>query len=459
MANGGGGAPDLQAAGVTGPESEPQSILRALSMGQAPNALAPQAMPAMGASPQQGPMNTWANTLAGFGAGFQNKENPVIAQQMQQQDVDRRSQMAMFSVRQSLEASRQKKEELTLNLAKSFIDTDEPGARLAGWTIKADIAKRYGFNLPPEVLQSLAAGGLTKEQMSTGAFMFLGGGTDEDILRGAKLQPRDLPFVKALAQSPVGQKQLLGYTPEEMQMKKNESAGRLLHYRLEQLRADLAERKETRQEAEGTARLAGAEVGRAQTDRRLAEMERHNKATEKRLEEALTLKLSTGDEKKQTAVRTMQTALDITRDLAARLDTKGYLPKTEAGPMAGLFEGDPSAAKARTNQSLFPNDADWQAWKQQQSFLIGFDRTVLNEIGARAFQAFKNQFALYDNPPTKAAIDQVLNNMQTLLDEYKSKGVPDGEKVTLLGLDGNIYVKIIRRGEPLPPHKQILKVE
>jgi len=232
--------PDLQAAGVAGPESDPQSILRALSMGQQPNAMAPQAMPAM-PQQQQGPMNTWASTLAGFGAGFQGKENPVIAQQMQQQDVDRRSQMAIFSVMQGLQKSREQKEGVQRLILQTLAGSANPETRTFGLRGLMGMLERDGIKLPPDISQGLLYGNVTSKDMDDIA-QLVAGGADLELIKRSKpdISPQTITGILALKDKPGFHRAFNLKTPEELELERQKNILTVEKLRKEVEKEDLA---------------------------------------------------------------------------------------------------------------------------------------------------------------------------------------------------------------------------
>ena len=387
--------------------------------------------------------------VGGRNAGFQD----VVAQQQERARLQQRQQ---FEEVARVQAMQERQQERLYRQNKDFLMLYEQGLT-SGSPIVREWSAR-GLNqilpqmnqpkLPPDVVQGFVQGRLSPDILKQ-AIMERRAGIDDKTLLAMhrELQPSDLAFVDKLKDSPDYMRSI-GVDEEEVQRRRDEFVLKRRAADLAAQRADLSERRLTLQEERSERAEERAQRNEARNDRRLDIMEK-----------SLASKLTTKEEKRKLTFDVMADALDNMEALAQRLDDKNYLPKTAAGPLAGIATGDLSAARATINQTTFPNDGDWQAWKQLQASLVGFDRTVLNDIGARAFQAFKNQFAFFDHPPTRDAIIQSINQMRGFLKTaQEGRGEPTAERITIrVGKD--YYTKDWRRGDPLPPGAEIIKVE
>lgn len=407
--------------------------------------------PAMGPLPQPALANLMAPNLGtAFGSGMLTGlqggvGNPYLAQQAQQQKDLFYEQMTAQRFKQ---AQYNRQNDMAIKISEELAKSDDPEARAAGWQNIRKLAGPLGVKIPDEVIQSLSRGQIAPADLQAAVLERQAGIDPEMLLRMHKgLTPQHIPFIDKLIQSPDYMRKL-GIDPEEVQRRREEFEIKKRMADLAVMKEDLAERRQESLERRQISAEERASRNENRADRRLDLMEK-----------SLATRIGTKEEKQKQTFAVMSDALDNMSDLAARLDAKGYLPKTTAGPMAGLLKGDTSAAKAKLNQEMFPNDPDWQQWKQLQASLVGFDRTVLNDIGARAFQAFKNQFAFFDNPPTREAIDKTVGQMRGFLNTAQSRqGEPTAERITIK-VGNDYYTKDWRRGEPLPPGAQIIKVE
>jgi hypothetical protein len=393
-----------------------------------------------------------SGSLAALPGGAGVGANPYLSGVVQQNKDQFYQQLNMQREQRARQAQQQaqynRQNDLAITIAKKLTDSSDPQARMAGWQNIKQLAGPLGVKIPDDVIQSLGRGDLDPKTLQDAVLARQAGVEPDMLLKIYKgLTPQHIPFLDKLVSSPDYMRKL-GIDPEEVQQRREEFQLRKRAADLAQQKADLAERRQEALETRQISSEERASRNEARADRRLDLMEK-----------GLTQKVGTKEEKAKQTFAVMSDALDNMTDLAARLDAKGYLPKTAAGPVGGLLKGDMSSAKARMNQEMFPNDPDWVQWKQLQASLVGFDRTVLNDIGARAFQAFKNQFAFFDNPPTRESIDQTVKQMRGFLDTaQKGKGEPTVERITIK-VGGNYYTKDWRRGEPLPPGAEIVKVD
>lgn len=108
-------------------------------------------------------------------------------------------------------------------------------------------------------------------------------------------------------------------------------------------------------------------------------------------------------QQQQAGFQTMDTIITDMKGLAAKLASKGLLPKGD-DPMAW--------AEAKKNRLLKLNDPDWRQWLALQGSMVGFERQVFDDKGARAIAVFQSMLHFVENPPTLEGTNQVLDRMQ-----------------------------------------------
>ena len=433
---------DMQTAGGMAPPPDAQSLVGMLRSGGSPPAGLMEAM----RPPTMTPATMFASAVTG---GLNpGAPNPMVQQQNEQQ----RMQMQQAQLIEKVQARRQQeamqRDQYLDGLTDILIKSNDPDARLVGWTNKAKRMQQFGIQLPPTVLQSLSRGDLSMDSLEK-ATLYLGAGIDEAMLpRLVKgIGADQMPFIKRLAESDDMRKKMGLRTKQEDAEKQTAIELQKRKADLEDQKAALAERKADIAERRMASAEDRAQRNEARADRRLDLMEK-----------SLLQRVGTKEQKQQQTFAVMEDALNLMAAEAERLDAKHYLPKTAAGAIGGLVTGDSSAAQAKLNQTMFGNDEDWRAWKNLQASMIGFDRAILNDIGARAMAAWRNQFAFFDNPPTKKAIDQSITQMRRMLQDAKDGKAPDVERVTIK-VGTKYYEKDYRRGDPLPPGAEIIKAE
>lgn len=186
---------------------------------------------------------------------------------------------------------------------------------------------------------------------------------------------------------------------DNREAKKNQLMVQLQNVWVRHMMADTAgERNEIMRESKDIQ----AELRRLQ----MTETERHHREMEDIRRQQGTEKKSAKEDKKHATLAIFETSLNQMDLLAHRLEQKGLLART----------GDRlSVEQASLKRWMNPGDPDWARWKQEAASIIGFDRTVLDDKGARAFAAFKNQFEFIDHPTTAEATKAVIAQMRQLL--------------------------------------------
>lgn len=430
-------------------DTNPESILRALSQG-------PMAQAA------QNPMMSFAAGLSGANAGWNNTINPVVAQVAQQEDTYRRSQLAQFEIMNTIAARRQHQEDMQLALGRDLLKSNSPVGRQMGAQIVGKRVQAAGIQMPPGWEQSLAAEDLSldkRKQVYT-AVLANPSVSDDYLIKTFGLVKDQIPQMRLEATSEPVHKILFGKSPLEDQIallranldqKKYEaviSGQELTRLKIEQ-QGELANRRENRLDEAAAQRQKEFEA-------RIALAERNTAAKELQVQtaiKALEYKMATGPEEKRKAALDQATLLvDQMEAYAQDLNDKKYLPQAGAGTFSQ------SNAQALANRKLFPNDPAWQTWvKHLQGSMIGYARSVQNDIGPRAMAAFQGAAAMADNPPDIASIRQVAKEMRTAI-QLGYDGKDTARYIYFQHPDGAIEKTPWRRGM-VYPELPIRKIE
>lgn len=421
------------------------------------------------------PLFQMGTALQGFASGMHGQPNPalgILEQQKRQQDQQLLRQVQMSQIQGRLRKERDQRNQQLISLTDGLINATDPQARLIGWKERARLMKESGMQIPDSIVPMLAKGDIDAKKLDRATLYLASGMDDQGVMALTGLDRGSLAFARQLKDSDDMRHHLGLQTRAQMAKDVADTELKLRKAKLDEAKALLDERKaDITEQREGRLERNMLEM-RAESRRREDLAERRQDLAERRetaresevgrrfdfMEKNLGKKLDTKEQRRQETLTVMEDSINLMESYADNLDKKNYLTKSAAGPLGGFLYGNLQPLKAAGNRELFPHDPDWVAWKQLQASLIGFDRTVLNDIGARAFQAFKNQFALFDNPPSKAAIDEVIKNMRRLLDDAKKGKIPDVENVTVK-IGNDYYRRAMRRGDPLPPGATIIKVE
>jgi hypothetical protein len=137
-------------------------------------------------------------------------------------------------------------------------------------------------------------------------------------------------------------------------------------------------------------------------------------------------KSTVADQKRVQAVIVAETFLNQFDDYIDKLDTAGFLPKD-----SGVYEMARSGVKQ--GHTLVPglsepNDPLWRGWLDLQGNMIGFARSVQNDIGPRAMAAFQQAVRVSEKPPTADGLRAISRQMHEQLTAAK-KGEPQGPGV------------------------------
>jgi hypothetical protein len=186
--------PDMQGAGLPGmPEPTSQGgLLDALrSRGTLPGILPPQmlaqSMQQAGPGPNVGlAMGSGALNVTGGGNPAQN---PYLQQYQAQQNAKIQQALQMQRLQQIERQNFVKQNEMALNIAEQASKSDDPTARLWGWQEKSRLGGPLGIQIPKNIVQGLATGKLSTEQMAKVVGMADEKILPEDIARVVGLPP------------------------------------------------------------------------------------------------------------------------------------------------------------------------------------------------------------------------------------------------------------------------------
>lgn len=461
-------APDLVAAGGAADTQEAPSLVDALrSQGSLPAGLGALLMP------PPNPAQVLGSALAGGVAFMRGQPNPVLAQQelarreqaqqaqiamgimqgRQQAQRDlRRDQMDLMrlALAQKAETRAERKEQDTVlqQMEGWLIDSGNPEARKAGWATRAARMKREGIDLPPDVIESLSAGTLDREDLYKAALDKFNGMSDAEILGvHKKLRPEQMGLVDSLSKSDAVLKQVTGKTQEDWAMAREDHAIKLQSARNQERKLDI-------QEQQMAIREERAIRAERRADERLDLAERNARRADDRFDlwrKELDRKFETKDDKKKATQAVMEEWLDQLTSTGAALDKSSYLPK---GPGI-LAEG-----QASVNRRLWPNDPNLRLWSSiLQGGGVGFERAILNDIGPRALAAYKGVLGFFDHPPTKEGIDKAVTFMRKEIEIAKAGKRSATQDIVYSAGGKRFRVERWTPGDPLPPDATIEMVD
>lgn len=445
--------PDLQAAtgqqppvSMTGP-----SMMAALSgmQGPAPGLAAGSGMlAALGGHPGTNP----------YLQQQQSAQGQMVNQVLAVQEMQRRQEALNFAATQARQRRVERQQQSLNTMLDSMIASDDPRAKAFGWTQKGELMKQQGVYMPPDVIQGLARGKMTKGDIES-LVLDVHANVDPATLQQVYpwLTPSHLGLAKSLAGNPDYMRRL-GIDPEALAMKRED-------HDLKRLQYDLAVIREGRAEREFDAKLKADQDKNADHTalerQKMAETARHNKAMEALTKDRNDNTVLNKDEKRRKSLDVMEQALDEIESTALRLKQKGYLHESKGGVVGGLLGGDTGPAKAQANWSLFPNDPDLKNWTGPlRSSVIGMDRQILDEIGARGAMVWKNQMSQFEHPSSYEAAVAPARMMRKFLETARSgKGIVTEHVIVQLPDGSQVQEKNFQRGvTPLPPGGVIIKV-
>lgn len=98
--------------------------------------------------------------------------------------------------------------------------------------------------------------------------------------------------------------------------------------------------------------------------------------------------------------------LDQIQSLIPEMDKAGFLAKSESW---GAKEA------ARIRRLAHPGDPALAAWRALQGSIVGYDRIIFNDIGARVRSAYDGSLALFDEPYTKEGLTKAIGTYKDIL--------------------------------------------
>jgi hypothetical protein len=402
--------------------------------------------------PQQTTAQNIGGMLQGLGAGFQGQPDPRLAQQ----DAQMKQKMQLMQIQQGVDKQRAQKSKMQVEIGREFLNQDSPEAKKVGARILTSQLKSMGVDVGNGVDMTLGSGKMTMDKLKQVTWAVRAQAPDKYLVETMGVSPNDLPTVKQMAASDEGYKVIFGKTPQqetaELQRSINDQRRvDLLEERgtREDLRMKLASEKDERLRAEGQRKLDLSE-------RRVRVLEEQGQRNQMKLEYMLA---NGPEEKRLKALDHAELFVNQMQSVSQRLQDKGFLPKTSKGIVGGVLSGDSSALQAKAKRATDPNDEDWVTFtKHLKGDMIGYTRSVQNDIGPRAMAAFQGAFEIMDNPPSQDAVNAVIGRMRQAID-LSRKGADTAQTLYIRKPTGQIVVVPWKRGMVYEPGDRIMKVE
>ena len=400
---------------------------------------------------QQSPAMGAANAFNTAFFAAQGRNNPYLQQQMQQQGqmlgiVDMLGKMQTREQANNLNQSkfllaiqdaerknrieeRQQKNlerQTVAPMLQAAVNSDSEAMRRWGFQQQSRVLQEAtGTGYSPELIDEMAKGQLTDERRKNIIGYLRDGDQPEDIAAVYRIPIERVMELKQLADSPAHARELDlqakndAWAEEERGIKRE--AAKLAQIREEraQQAQELMARRLDLQETRAAASEARASRAEARADQRLDLAERNAAARQAELDR----KFETKDDKRKATLATMRDLIDQTELEATLADNKGFLPKTSAGVLGGILGGDFSAANAKRVRLMNPNDSNWvNLTKILQGGGVGFERSVMNDIGPRAMAAYQGIMSFYNDPPSLTAIKKATSLMRRQIDIAEGGG-------------------------------------
>jgi hypothetical protein len=449
--------PSLIGAGVAQQPQSPASMIDAIrSQGSMPA----QAMQQM-APPPQANVGLAAGSGVLSALGGRPGANPYLAQAGQQGAQQSQQQMEMARLAQKSQQQKQamemKRHEAMLKVSQELLQGDSEDGRKVGARGLQTYAKSVGLDIPDSVLEGMATKRLTPAEYND-ALKKLGMGVDPKSLMQMypALKPQDIEGLQRVAKDPVALKAVGLQTPDER--KKSAADTQLaelkviserhpeikgkygpemlaIHRKLNGGKEYTEGTPESQTQAFEMAKLSMLREEEQRDIRKITLQEgMRSRLQEQRdisMERRMTLKAdqakatkeTVADQKKKQAVVVAKTFLNQFDDYIDKLDKAGFLPKD-----SGVYEAGRSAVKQGHTMIpgiSEPNDPLWRGWLDLQGNMIGFARSVQNDIGPRAMAAFNQAVRVSERPPTKEGLKKIARQMREQLDASET-GQPQG---------------------------------
>ena len=458
--------PDLIGAGVASPQQGAPDASSLMAQLRQP-AMPPEMGPLM-SMPRQTPGQAYAQAAAGGVSAMTGAPNPV----MQQQQAQQQQAMQYSQLHERVMNRREKDAEGLLNISKDFLQSDSEEARMVGARGIMNFAKSKGMPIDnfEGMVKSLATKAVSGKELAD-VFQEIGLGFSPDIItkRHPNLPPdilqqaiqnkdndparklMGLPSVlderKKIADTKLSEAAALdaesglkGLPPElkltvdrihrglnaEKSYGEGTTQSQAQAFELAKLQMIDAEQKKAAVDDARKLALEGQLIGmregaasRLQGQRDIAAEERARIKSETDLAKKTTL----ADEKRKQAVVVAKTFMNQFLDKIDKLDKEGFLPKD-----SGVYEHQRAAIKQ--GKVLIPgvsqpNADTWREWLELQGNMIGFARSVQNDIGPRAMAAFQQAVNVSEKPPTKTGLLNIHKQMMEQLNASES-GIPGG---------------------------------
>ena len=308
-----------------------------------------------------------------------------------------------------------------------------------------------GFPTPPGFVESFESGPLSLDQrkqayvsvLAADQDPTLSAGLDNYLTKTLNVPPTMLASIKAEARSEPVHKLIYGQTLVQEQQalaRADRDERRVLAI---EARQAVAEAREKRVDAQSEQRLVLAERAATRADAQLD-------LSQKKFEY---LMAKGPEEKRLKALDQAELLANQMSSAAVTLNSLGYLPP----PGSSIL--DPGYLSARGRRVAFPNDPAWMLWvRHLQPAMIGYARSVQNDIGPRAIQAFQGALQLMDNPPDIQSIQMVVTNMRKAI-KLGREGQDTAQSVIIRHPNGVVIQVPWKRGMDYAPGDVVIGVE
>lgn len=437
---------DMVGAGIVAPDPRPVNLLEALQGG---SPLSQGALAGMLAPPEPNAGMTALNALgAGVFAG-RGQANPIAAQQLAQQQEDRQRQMMMQRMYERSQDRKAKQQEGVLAVSQHLLNSESSQAREVGAKGVFNFLQTVDpKNPPPTALIDALSKGHVDIKKSNEILRDIAEGMDDKMIlaRHPYATPESLTDYRKVNMTPALMKTLGVETPEQRQsalydLKIKEEAALAAQYpEIKGKYAQellMAHRKlnngqdykngtpESRSQAYEIAKLSVLNDEQKRDEQKLILQEgmrgrlqeQSNINAENRMLMREGLKTEAADKKRQQGLVVAETFVNQFDDYIDKLDKAGFLPKD-----SGVLEkgrADVKQGRVPIPGVSKPNDPVWRGWLDLQGNMIGFARSVQNDIGPRAMAAFQQAVNVSEHPPTAEGLRVISKQMREQLKASK----------------------------------------
>ena len=442
--------PDMVGAGAYSQPQNPSTLIDLLrSQGSMPT----EALAMLGGPPAS-PGQAYASALAGGVSQMRGQPNPVQQQMAQQQQQQMQQMVLMQRVQEHRQKMAMQQEQRYLDMADTFLKSDDERTRTYGAKMRVSAAKRMGVNVPESLAEGLATRRLT-DKASSDILVRMGMGYDDTMLSRIypDLKAEDLAAYRGLAQDPKALR-AAGFDPDQVrkgQLDMRIKAGQAAEAGHPELRGDarrvqaaiIAHQKTTGKsylEGDAGSQTKALEAANQQVqdeDERRAKLQ--NQLTFDRALLLAQIRADMAAKKPLTPIQKQKLLEPVlkSRDVLRSLDTLdeqidsmdklGALPTGE-----DWFSQQKSRIYRETvlrgNQAVFNFKQLWGPISIGQ-----IDRGMFDEKGIRAIQAFSKQLDAVDNiVPAKAMKDytrtvreQINRKVRDSVADWEDLGYPE----------------------------------